>query len=101
MLGVNLEKQSMLVGDNMSVILNTTIPSSSLKKKHLGCAYHRIREAIAGGFTVFGHIESIANLADIGTKPLGTLAFQRLINPYLFRYPKHLQEAKKLSIVND
>jgi hypothetical protein len=101
MLGVKLEKQSMLVGDNMSVILNTTIPSSSLKKKHLGCAYQRVREAIAGGFTVFGHIESIANLADIGTKPLGTLAFQRLINPYLFRYPKHLQEAKKLSSVND
>ena len=34
MLGANLEKQSMLVGDNMAVVLNTTIPSSLLKKKH-------------------------------------------------------------------
>ena len=79
MLGVNLEKQSMLCGDNMSVVLNTTIPSSSLKKKHLACSYHQIREAIAGDFVVYGHIPSISNLADIGTKPLGALPFQRLI----------------------
>ena len=40
MLGVVLEETSVLLGDNMSVILNTTIPSSSLKKKNLACAYH-------------------------------------------------------------
>ena len=94
MLGVKLEKETMLVGDNMSVILNTTIPSSSLKKKHLACSYHRVREAIAGGFVLFGHILSERNLADIGTKPLGSLAFHRLIDPYLFRIPHHLKEAK-------
>lgn len=32
MLGVQLKEQTMLLGDNMSVVLNTTIPSSSLKK---------------------------------------------------------------------
>ena len=32
MLGMGLEKTSLMVGDNMSVILNTTIPSSMLKK---------------------------------------------------------------------
>ena len=40
MLGVVLEETSVLLGDNMSVILNTTIPSSSLKKKNLACASH-------------------------------------------------------------
>lgn len=94
MLGVTLEKQTMLVGDNMSVVLNTTIPSSSLKKKHLACSYHRVREAIAGGFVIYGHIPSTSNLADIGTKPLGTATFHRLIDPYLFRYPLHLKIAK-------
>ena len=34
MLGVNLEPGSTLVGDNMAVVLSTTIPSSVLKKKH-------------------------------------------------------------------
>jgi Reverse transcriptase (RNA-dependent DNA polymerase) len=96
MLGVNMEKETLLVGDNMSVVLNTTIPSSSLKKKHLACSYHRVREAIAGGFVNYGHIPSISNLADIGTKPLSAQVFHRLIDPYLFRYPQHLKEAKGL-----
>ena len=94
MLGVSMEKETLLVGDNMSVVLNTTIPSSSLKKKHLACSYHRVREAIAGGFVHYGHIASIMNLADIGTKPLGFSPFHRLIDPYLFRYPQHLKIAK-------
>jgi Reverse transcriptase (RNA-dependent DNA polymerase) len=98
MLGVKMEKETLLLGDNMSVVLNTTIPSSSLKKKHLACSYHRVREAIAGGFVHYGHIASTSNLADIGTKPLGTLVFHRLIDPYLFRYPKHLMEAKGLAM---
>ena len=93
-----MEKETLLLGDNMSVVLNTTIPSSSLKKKHLACSYHRVREAIAGGFVHYGHIASTSNLADIGTKPLGTLVFHRLIDPYLFRYPKHLMEAKGLAM---
>src|SRR5688500_13688710 len=33
MLGVNLEPTSVLVGDNMAVVLNTTIPASALKKR--------------------------------------------------------------------
>ena len=101
MLGVKLEYQTHLLGDNMSVVLNTSIPSSSLKKKHLACSYHRIREAIAGDFVVFGHIPSISNLADIGTKPLGTVAFHRLIWPYLFRIPKHLKEAKGIPAASE
>ena len=96
MLGVKMEHQTMLLGDNMSVVLNTTIPSSSLKKKHLGCSYHRIREAIAGKFVIFGHIRSERNLADVGTKPLSNIPFHTLIDPYLFRTPLHLKIAKGL-----
>ena len=84
-----------MVGENMSVVLNTTIPSSTLKKKHLGCAYHHVREAVAGEFILYGHIKSEFNLADIGTKPLGFIILHRLIDPYLFRYPKHLIKEKK------
>jgi hypothetical protein len=101
MLGIKMEKQTMLLGDNMSVVLNTTIPSSALKKKHLACSYHRIREAIAGGFVIYGQIPSEDNLADIGTKPLGTLQFHRLIGPYMFRYPKHLEVAKGIPQMHD
>jgi len=94
MLGIKLEPKTIMVGDNMSVVLNTTIPSSTLKKKHLGCSYHRVREAIAGDIILYGHIPSEFNLADIGTKPLGFVQLHRLIDPYLFRYPKHLVKEK-------
>lgn len=94
LLGVRLEDQTVMLGDNMSVVLNTTIPSSNLKKKHLACSYHRVREAIAGKFVKFGHVRSEHNLADINTKPLGSVAFHRLIDPYLFRNPVHLRAAK-------
>ena len=101
MLGVKLKEKTLMVGDNMSVVLNTTIPSSTLKKKYLACAYHRIREAIAGGFILFGHIASTINLADINTKPLGPISFHRLIDPYLFRYPRHLKIAKGIIPANE
>ena len=47
MLGINIEQTSTMYGDNLSVVLNTTIPSSVLKKKHNAIAYHRVREAAA------------------------------------------------------
>jgi hypothetical protein len=46
-LGVLLNGSALMLGDNMSVFLNTTVPSSVLKKKHNATAYHRVREAIA------------------------------------------------------
>ena len=42
MMGVPVEKTSLMLGHNMSVLLNTTIPSSMLKKKYLGVSYHRV-----------------------------------------------------------
>jgi hypothetical protein len=39
-LGVDLEGLALMLGDNMSVVLNTSVPSSVLKKKHNAIAYH-------------------------------------------------------------
>jgi len=88
MLGVPITESSLLVGDNMSVVLNTTVPSSPLKKKHLGCAYNRIREAIAAGIITYAHVPSEENMADIFTKPLPSTTFHSLVSRYLFRRPK-------------
>ena len=85
MLGARVEERSVMIGDNMSVVLNTTLPSSALKKKHLACNYHRVREAIAGKIIDFGHINSGENLADICTKPLAGPQFSHLLKEYLFR----------------
>ena len=85
-LGLPVERKSELLGDNLSVVINTTLPSSQIKKKHLSCSIMRVREAVAAGFVRFGHIRSELNIADIATKPLGPLAFHRIAHPYLFCY---------------
>ena len=46
-LSVKVSKPTPVLGDNRSVILNSTIPSSLLKKKHIAIAYHKTREATA------------------------------------------------------
>jgi hypothetical protein len=37
-------------------VVNTTLPSSKIKKKHLLRQIMRVREAIAAGFVRFGHV---------------------------------------------
>ncbi len=87
MLGVPVEEPTLMLGDNMSVILNTTVPSSQLKKKNCACAYHKIRECIAAKIVRFCHIESSQNIADILTKPLHNDPFLYLVKMHLFRVP--------------
>jgi hypothetical protein len=84
----------MIVGDNLSVIVNTTLPSSQLKKKHQACAYHCVREAIAAGYVTFGHVDSTENISDVCTKPLNGTVFHYLMNKYMFRKPQALQDAQ-------
>ncbi len=92
MLGIPLEDASIIVGDNLAVVVNTTLPSSQLKKKHQACNYHRVREAIAARYTAFGHIDTKFNLADICTKPLPGPTFHSLLADYLFRKPDSLKD---------
>jgi hypothetical protein len=88
MLGVPIDGPALLLGDNSSVVLNTSVPSSVLKKKHHACGYHRVREAIAGGILKFVHIPGTTNYADVLSKPLSNEAFHNLVKPLLFRVPK-------------
>ena len=41
MIGIPMSGPSVLLWDNQGVVLNTRLPSSSLKKKHNAIAYHR------------------------------------------------------------
>jgi len=84
MLGVEIDGPCQMFGDNNSVILNTTLPSSQLKKKHNSVAYHAVQEAIAGNIVKFNHIRSEENYADVMTKPLPAMTFHRLIRTLLF-----------------
>jgi len=96
---VNLEERSVMLGDNMAVILNTTLPSSSLKKKHLACNYHRVREAIAGKIISFGKIDTKDNVADVCTKPLAGPEFHPKVSKYMFRKSEAAQGIKRGPVV--
>ncbi len=97
-LGVPLLGPNLMLGDNKSVIISCTFASSVLKKKHQACAWHRVREAIAGKIVKFCHIDSKLNLADILTKPLNyTTAYpllQRSImaKPEIDRFPARIED---------
>ena len=78
MLGVPVDGPSLMLGDNNSMVLNTSVQSSVLKKKHHACAYNQVREAIAGGIVNFVHIRSETNFADMLSKPLATFFPRKL-----------------------
>ena len=78
-------------GDNLSVVVSSNVPSSTLKKRMNLISYHRVREAIAAKVLWFCHVRSEENLADVLTKPLPNHLFYNLIKPILFRVPAHLR----------
>ena len=73
-----------MIGDNESVIKSSTIPHSSLTKRHNALSYHRVREAIAGKIIRFFHIRGENNPADIVSKHWGQAQVWHLIQPLLF-----------------
>jgi hypothetical protein len=56
-----------MLGENLSVVLNTSVSSCALKKKHNKIAYHRVREAIAAKIMSFVCIKSDENFKEILT----------------------------------
>jgi hypothetical protein len=70
MMGVPLTGPSFIYGDNMSVIHNTQRPESMLKKKSNSICYHAIRESVAMGECLTGHVPTDENPADVCTKVL-------------------------------
>ncbi len=76
-----------ILGDNQNVFLNTTIPWSGPKKKQNAISFHLVREGIAGRITMFNHIKSEHNYADVLTKPLPGAKFHPLIKELLFWNP--------------
>jgi hypothetical protein len=97
MLGVNLVGPTTMLCDNMSVVLNCSLPTSGLKKKHNAIAYHKVRQAIAAGIVEIVHVPSTENLADILTKALGAQKLSPLTGPVFFRPVPDQGEYKKIN----
>ena len=70
MFGIPIEGPTNVFCDNEAVFKNTTIPDSTLKKKHTTICYHRAREAVAACTMWVAKEGTATNLADLFTKPL-------------------------------
>jgi hypothetical protein len=70
MMGVTLDGPANVFCDNNSVVINSTVPESTLKKKHVSICYHRAREACAMRMIRIAHEGTSTNLVDCLTKNL-------------------------------
>ena len=91
MIGMRVEGPSTLLIDNNSVVINSTLPSSTLKKKHNATAYHKVCEAVAAGIVRIAHISSKMNHSDILTKPLRPQEYFNILEGIMFTHT-HKQE---------
>jgi hypothetical protein len=84
MLGVPLDGHAHIRVDNQSVVCNTTVPESVLKKKCNSISYHYVREAIASGIARVAYEPSHSNKADMLTKIQSGVERQRIARTVLF-----------------
>ena len=89
-MGVPISGPSHIYDDKISVINNTQQPESMLKKKSNSICYHAIRESVAMGECLTGHISTHVNPADIATKVLpGGQKRTNLISLVLYDFGDH------------
>jgi len=70
MMGIPFSDPCFVYGDNQSVLYNTTLPESTLKKKSNSIAYHAVREGVATNEWLTGYEPTDSNVSDLLTKPV-------------------------------
>jgi hypothetical protein len=70
MMGIACEEPAYIQGDNQSVLYNTSIPDSTLKKKSQSIAYHFVREGSARDEWRTSYVNTNDNESDLLTKML-------------------------------
>ena len=89
MMGISCEDPTFIYGDNQSVLANTTIPDSTLKKKSQSIAYHYVREGAAWDEWRTTFVNTHENEADLLTKQLPSgekrKGFVRKLLHHIFR----------------
>ena len=84
MFGIPSEGTTIVFCDNEAVFKNTTIPESTLRKKHNSMCYHRCRKAVAARVMRVAKDGMLTNLADLFTKPLMQTVREGLLNRFTY-----------------
>ena len=83
-LGVPIRDKSYMFGDNRSVVTSSTIPNSTISKRHHLASYNRVREAIAAKYISFHWKDGKSNPADILSKHWEFATVWPMLKPILF-----------------
>ena len=82
--GIPLIGPTNVFRNNNSVVLNVSIPESTLAKKHSAINYHIIQEAVAAGIIRVGKEDTLTNIADVFTKLVPFTKKYQLLSPFLW-----------------
>ena len=67
-MGIFIKESTWMLGDNSSINISSTIPSSMLKKRYQALSYHYVHTCVIHGFLKFCFLKSEQNGAEIYTK---------------------------------
>ena len=88
MMGIPVNGPSYIYGDNQSVLCNTSIPDSTLKKKSQSITFHFVREGVARDEWRTVYVSTNLNPADLLTKVLQSREkrerFVKMLPHYVF-----------------
>ena len=82
--GIPIEGPTNVFCDNEAVYKNTSLPESTLKKKHHAISYHRCREAVAAGTVRVAKEGTKTNLSDLFTKVLPQPRREELLDKFTY-----------------
>ena len=84
MFGVEIDGSANVLGDNLSVVKNSSKIESSLDKKHNALAYHACRWAVAAEIMRVRWIDTNYNIADALTKRLTVAKRNQLFGDWTY-----------------
>ena len=98
MFGVPIDGPANVYCDNQGVVKNTSLPESTLSKKHNAINYHTVREAAAADILRVAKEPTQSNLADLFTKVLSRSRRNELLanivwGPYFL--PEWIESGRK------
>ena len=85
-IGVPLIGPTNMYCDNQGVVKNTSVPESTLSKKHNSINYHIVRESAAAGILRVGKEDTETNISDCLTKLLPYSRKSQLLFNVLYDY---------------
>jgi hypothetical protein len=98
MMGIPFDGPSWMFGDNANVITSSTIPHSTLNKRHNALSYNCVCEYIASKILYLLNCSGKLNLTDMLTKPLGWDSLWPLVQPIFLWTGQNIQD-KPFSLI--